>query len=57
MTNAWDKDHKELLLLFILLHTSLLLFQNHAFEKLGAKNLVTRFNLHIKQVLMPKKAI
>lgn len=38
MTNVWDKDQKDLLL-FILLYTSLLVFQNLAFGKLGAKTL------------------
>ena len=32
-------------------------FPESCFWKIGCQNLVTRFNLHIKQVAVPKKAI
>lgn len=32
-------------------------FPESCFWKIGCQNLVRRFNLHIKQVAMPKKAI
>lgn len=54
VSNAWDKDQKELLVLFILLHSSLLVFSESGFWKIECQNFVSRFSLHIKQVSMSK---